>query len=95
MPHGPRNPNQRDMHIYLPNAIAEEIDALAGPGRRGAFLVEAAAEKLARLRRQARRRAMATAAQADRPPANQGTDDNASESPADLDRQRFDALWGR
>jgi hypothetical protein len=90
MPHGPRNPNQRDMHIYLPNAIAEEIDALVGPGRRSAFLVEAAAEKLARLRRQARRRAAAAAGS-----GQPRSGDGAPDSPVDLNRQRFDSLWDR
>jgi hypothetical protein len=95
MPNSPRNPNLRDMHVYVPNAIAEEIDALVGPGRRGAFLVEAAAEKLARLRRQARRRASAAAARSGQPPAGEDADDAGAASPADLERQRFDTLWGR
>jgi hypothetical protein len=93
MPSKSRNPNLRDMHIYVPNAIAEEIDALVGPGQRGAFLVEAAAEKLARLRRQARRLAAAAEARSNRQSAS--LDDDEAGQSADLDRQRFDALWGR
>ena len=95
MPRTPRNRNHRDVHLYVPNAIAEEIEALVGPGQRNAFLIEAAVEKLARLRRQDRRRAAAAAARIGQASAGEDGDDNTPESPTDPDRQRFDALWGR
>lgn len=37
-------------NVILPRDLLEEIDSVAGPRRRSAFLAEAAREKLARLR---------------------------------------------
>jgi len=50
--------------VVLPTALIEAIDALVTPRRRSEFLAEAAAEKLARLRRQEQRRVQARSASA-------------------------------
>jgi hypothetical protein len=38
------------MHVVVPEELVEDVDALVGPGRRSRFVVDAIAEKVARVK---------------------------------------------